>query len=540
MRALMKSLKSIFRSTHEYRSRFLGYLMLGLTPFLLIALFMNLHFLQSRLADLAEITHGVSTQACSQLSSLYSMSTNLAQNVHIHTNLQNEVLPTYGQNNDYQVLNRNFFKLQSLMSAYTLLDDILDIRFYMPSGMVVPNGTSILNMDEVEQEPWYGEYMQIRNSRRWYLADGVQDSGARDVLCIIRPIQHPMNFSCIVGYLRIDVALESIRRIIDESCIMEGTSCFIVDHDQGIIWHTGTLDEDSFLSMEDVVTFPASPQYRYITHDMQTYLISEHTIPSSTMSIVYLVPQMSIAKDILMNCMLQFILLMLEILLLVIITAVFSGSLISSKNNQLRLLNEQINPHFLYNTLDLINWQAINQDLPDIYRPIQALSRFYKITLNHGSDFIRIADEVEHICLYLDLQNIRFKNGISYQIEVDPQIRECFILHMVLQPIVENAVVHGIREKDSQRGTIHISASEEHGQLLFVISDDGVGMEKSVADQLLRGDSSVGYGLSNILQRIHLYYGRRYGMTIQSSAGEGTTVRISMPCIRQEPPTRAL
>ena len=540
MRPMLKSLKRALYFPKEYRRRFFGYLALGLTPLLIITLATNLYFLQLQMADSAKIVHSASTQACSQISSLYDMSINLAQNTCVHTNLQDGVLSTYGKSNDYQVLNRNFLKLQALVNSYTLFDELMDVRFYLPTDLAVPNGSTLMYPDKIEQEAWYAEYLVGGNILRWYLADRVQDSGAQDVLCAVRPIQDPMNYSCIVGYLRVDVRLDKVQEIISDSCIMDDTSCFLVDRDQGVIWHAGPMPPERFCEADGVKTAFDSVGPEYVRVGAQRYLISRHSVPSSTMALVYLVPQMSLTKDLLMNCMLQIVLFLLELVLVTLITAVFSSSLLSSRNNQLRLLNYQINPHFLYNTLDMINWQAINQNMPDIYRPIQALSRFYKITLNHGSDFIRVADEVEHIRLYIELQNIRFKNGISYRIEADPGIRDCFILHMVLQPLVENSVLHGILEKDSQSGSILVSAREESGQLVFVIADDGVGMDGTAAKELLRGSSSVGYGLSNIQQRIHLYYGKRFGLSIDSTPGKGTTVWVTMPCIRQEPQHREL
>ncbi len=177
----------------------------------------------------------------------------------------------------------------------------------------------------------------------------------------------------------------------------------------------------------------------------------------------------------------------------------------------------------------MINWQAINQNLPEIYRPIQALSRFYKITLNHGSDFIRVSDELEQLRLYLDLQNIRFKGSIVYRIEAEAEVRDCVILHMVLQPIVENSVLHGIREKGDQAGNLCIRAVREKNHLLFTIEDDGVGMDEETVRRLLRGDSGAGYGLANIQQRIRLFYGSKYGIKIESRPNEGTRVEIRMP-----------
>ena len=151
MRPMLKSLKRAPYFPKEYRRRFFGYLALGLTPLLIITLATNLYFLQSQMADSAKIVHSASTQACSQISSLYDMSINLAQNTCVHTNLQDGVLSTYGKSNDYQVLNRNFLKLQALVNSYTLFDELMDVRFYLPTDLAVPNGSTLMYPDKIEQ-----------------------------------------------------------------------------------------------------------------------------------------------------------------------------------------------------------------------------------------------------------------------------------------------------------------------------------------------------------------------------------------------------
>lgn len=235
---LLKSIGRALRFPRGHRGRFFGYLALGMAPLLAVALAMNVHFLESRLRDSAEIFHSVSTQASSQIGSLYDMASVVATNARVHTNLQNEVLPTYGGENDYPVLNRNFLKIQELINAYTLFGDFMEIRFYLPSSLVVSNGASLLDMDALESEPWYAEYSQLRDIRRWYLADRVQGSGAEDVLCAVRPVQDPMNYSSVIGYLRVDVAIERIEEIVRLSSVLDDTSCFLIDRDQGVICGT--------------------------------------------------------------------------------------------------------------------------------------------------------------------------------------------------------------------------------------------------------------------------------------------------------------
>ena len=521
----MRRFHAAMRGMEGYRTRFLIYLSAAFVPFLVIALIANVHFLNTHLADTAEIVCGVARQAENQLSSIYDTTAGLAQNVRLHTTLQDEVLPTNGRVNDYQTLSRNFQKLRGLVDAFSFSDEILELKFYLPSEMVIPNGKFLLEADIAPQESWYSEYMEQRNIRRWYVADAAFGSGARDVLCLICPLQDALDFSKTIGYLRVDVSRARIEEVLSSGLVIDGASCFLLDADGRVICSSGASGEGLLEGLD----LAARPGYEYVSLDGRSYLAAVGEIGASAMRFVYLAPRANLTRNILANYLLQAVLLVAEILLLAVVTGLFAYSLISARNNQLKLLNCQINPHFLYNTLDLINWQAINQNLPEIYRPIQALSRFYKITLNHGSDFIRVSDELEQLRLYLDLQNIRFKGSIVYRIEAEAEVRDCVILHMVLQPIVENSVLHGIREKGDQAGNLCIRAVRERNHLLFTIEDDGVGMDEEAVRRLLRGDSRDGYGLANIQQRIRLFYGSKYGIKIESRPNEGTRVEIRMP-----------
>ena len=513
-------------SLHRYRKRMLLYILVALVPFLTISLIINLRFLQTHLSDSSHIANNVAAQAASQLSNLYDMGINLAQSARIHTTLQDEVLSNVkNDENDYQALNRNFLKLLSLINAYTLFDDILDIRFYLPSDLVVPNGTSMMPLDEAAQECWYEEYHLSLNSRRWYLTDRIQNSGKQDAFCCICPIQDPGDFSSTVGYLRVDILRSRVEEILESSMVIEDTNIYLVDRTQGTIWHLGDMeDECPSLSKTSSHTTKIGGK---------DYLALSYEISSSTMSLYFLVPWMNIASNTLLNYMSQLVLLIIELILLMLVTVLFARSLVASKDNQLKLLNYQINPHFLYNTLDMINWQAIAQNCPEIYRPIQSLSRFYKLTLNHGADLITVREEIEQIRLYLDIQNYRFGNQVAYTMEIAPDIQDCIILHMILQPIVENAVLHGIREKGTPTGTIDIRAHVETGTLVFTLTDDGIGMTKETVRQVLSRDSSKGYGLNNIHQRIRLYYGNRYGLAIDSTPDIGTTVTVTLPFVNK-------
>lgn len=207
------------------------------------------------------------------------------------------------------------------------------------------------------------------------------------------------------------------------------------------------------------------------------------------------------------------------------------------KHLELKALQAQINPHFLYNTLDLINWMAIRANAPEIRKVVEALSKFYRLSLSKGEDMVSLHDELEHVKAFVAIQNMRFDNGIRLEVEIPEELRDYRIIKLILQPIVENSILHGILEKDCETGTITIRAAIGPGAVWIYIADDGVGMTPEAAAAILSAVSireRHGYGLKNIDERIKLNYGGEFGLSFASKPGEGVQVTIKIPAIRND------
>lgn len=200
------------------------------------------------------------------------------------------------------------------------------------------------------------------------------------------------------------------------------------------------------------------------------------------------------------------------------------------KNAQLKALQVQINPHFLYNTLDMINVMAINGQYQKIRSAIQALSHYYRSSLNSGSDVATLQDEINHVRSYVEIQNLRFEDAIQLTVEAAPELLSCRMFKICLQPFVENSILHGILEKDSESGTIHIHAWKEEPYLYVSIEDDGVGMDDQTMASLFQKplNQEGGYGIYNVQERIKINYGNHCGITFQSEPGVGTTAVIKI------------
>lgn len=203
-------------------------------------------------------------------------------------------------------------------------------------------------------------------------------------------------------------------------------------------------------------------------------------------------------------------------------------SKITQKEAELKALQAQINPHFLYNTLSLINWKALAAGEEDISRMTLAMSTFYRTALNRGRNVLQVEAELSNTRAYLEIQSMLHDGDFDYEIEVQPEILQCESLNLILQPLVENAIHHGIEEKTDGRGKISIRGWKEDNCVWFMVEDNGVGMEQKVADKILTMESK-GYGVRNVDERIRLCYGEKYAMKVESVVGKGTKMTIHFP-----------
>lgn len=205
------------------------------------------------------------------------------------------------------------------------------------------------------------------------------------------------------------------------------------------------------------------------------------------------------------------------------------------RKSELNALQAQINPHFLYNTLDSIIWMIENENYDGAIVMVTALARFFRISLSKGKNVITVRDELEHARNYLTIQNIRYKNKFTYDIKSEEETLNLTSIKLIIQPLIENAIYHGM-EYMSGDGDILVKSYIKNSELYIDIIDNGLGMPQEVADKLLTNESNSqkkgsGIGLRNVHERIQLYFGKDYGLQIYSEPDEGTTIRVHMPCI---------
>jgi len=198
------------------------------------------------------------------------------------------------------------------------------------------------------------------------------------------------------------------------------------------------------------------------------------------------------------------------------------------RSYELRALHSQINPHFLYNTLDTIVWMAEFKDSEKVIAITKALAKFFRLSLGDGAETTSVGDEIDHVRQYLFIQKERYENKLDYEIEVNESILDAVIPKIILQPIVENAIYHGIRPLKSG-GMVKIEAYPNNEDVIFKISDNGIGFDTAKLPEFKHNGLRLGgVGFNNVDKRVRLYYGEGYGLSLISYPGEGTEVMIKI------------
>lgn len=205
---------------------------------------------------------------------------------------------------------------------------------------------------------------------------------------------------------------------------------------------------------------------------------------------------------------------------------------ITLRKTELKALQAQINPHFLYNTLDSIQWMCEQGEMQKAVEMVSSLAKLFRISISKGKELITIEDEIQHARNYLVIQSFRYKNQFTYRFEVDAAVLSYLCNKITLQPMIENAIYHGI-DIASEEGEIVIIVSSEGEDIVFTVSDNGIGMTDEMCRKIINHDTadSYGIGIKNVNDRIKIYFGEQYGLKIESELDVGTKITIRFPKI---------
>jgi len=492
-------------------------------------------------------------------------------------------------------------ELRNLLESVQTAPDIVRARIFTDPGNLY--GFDLLNLfplDNLEERAWRMKVMNAGGSIVWtgVYEENYLDSGPARILSCVRILRHPRNFDQTLGVLMLDVPEKLVADIISELDFPAQSRVYMVDRSGTIIYSAeqslvgtkaalasesdeGILERSvSGVNLFEVRAPIRAADWRLVLEVPKSGL-THRTTTLSQWSGVATIAGMTIMFLILVFMLMAFIINGMNRRIKSVVNTIRTEgvegleesrtdrgsdfyllervvdhlvhrvkdlmeeayrSKMLEREAELRALQAQINPHFLYNTLDTINWLAISRDADDISHMIESLSDYFRLSLNKGKDHVCVADELELARVYLEIQQNRFPSTFTFVIETGPEANMCIIPKLTLQPIVENALLHGIRKNKGKVGTICIHAQRRGDELEITVQDDGIGMEEQLASSLLSESrpllhaegSGSSYGLYNVNERIKLLAGYEYGLAVHSRLGEGTVVTVRLKAMQEK------
>ncbi|KAA8745389.1 sensor histidine kinase [Paenibacillus sp. UASWS1643] len=486
-------------------------------------------------------------------------------------------------------------KLARVLGQFRYNSDIEAVRLYMKQGLAsVTENPDYMNMGNVEHSLWFKNFIASHSFFTWLPSSSFEQDEGRREISVLRVISNAHNIHENDGIVRAQISQSTLISVLEHAIATPSTSVALFNDRGDILSTSGKFLYTSKEFMDMLSQVPADGEMDNTWSDSlefngQRILLGVQTIPETNMSVAMIVPYSDILKS--SNNMrnrLIFIFLLIIPLTLVLsfivagsatkrlrqlirhvrkvkngnfhidplpanqdeigeLTSNFNGMVENVsrlmeetytlgrevKNKELKALQAQINPHFLYNTLDLINVMAIESGNGEISKVVDRLALFYRLSLSNGRETVTLESELRHVESYVSIQNMRFNNAITLILKVPPELLGCEVPKIMLQPLIENAILHGIMERDSEKGEIQVSAKEEKGDLLVEVKDNGIGMEKEMLKYVLNNRAmskgTGGFGIWNIQERIKLNYGSQYGLSFTSLLGSGTTVQMRIP-----------
>ena len=450
-------------------------------------------------------------------------------------------------------------------------------------GCINFDGVTVDKTANVENTEWYKDLIATTPKFFYF----TEKSDGEDKLCIINTIYNPENYSDILGYIKVSADMEIFAQLLSDSTI-QNCDTILTDKRGNVLCSTAD-GQYSKKTREEFLSLTAGA-HGTVKIGGKNYFAIKDITKNSSYATVTVQSKSNAYKDT------YFMFLILFIILTVIALASYAAAHYASRsvirsldtlinamkranfgelkqiknyessntelneaigafNNMVKsidnlveyntnysetlkkyefnFLQMQIKPHFLYNTLDIIQYLAKENKPDDVTYLIKNLSKFYKISLHNKNDLVKIESEIKHISYYTAIENFKHDNSIKLEADISDEIQNMLIPKITFQPLVENAIKHGILEKDVPEGYIRITAEKKDDDVYVYIEDNGVGIEKNKIEDILSQNSSS-VGVSNTDKRLKLFFGAQYGLSIESEPGKFTRVIVKIRAINAD------
>lgn len=489
-------------------------------------------------------------------------------------------------------------RLRSLAALAQENSDIVRMRIFVDDSRVYAGeGVNLFSLDQLRKYLWFQEVLNAGGGLIWtgVYTEDYYEVGEKNVFSVARALRNPQQFDEIIGVLVMDVTEDLMGDILKDLQLSSVFDPFLAGEENVLIYSRGgqpemlnstqlaeagqtdtgifkrEYDKGEAFVIYSTVGATGWKLVAQVSHSEISHRAADQTQFSSIITLVGITILFLILVFVLLTFAVQgtrrrvqtiitmirkegigwleehrsnpdgdFLLLERSVDHLIhkmnIIMEESYRVKVKEREAELRALQAQINPHFLYNALDMINWSAIAHGAEDTSQMIEALALYFRLSLSKGKDHVSVTDELNLARVYLEIQQNRFPSTFVFHISQEPGLELCLVPKLTLQPIVENALLHGIRRSKEKKGTIRIEAKRDGDDVVLTVSDDGIGMEEEVARRLLlepppdvKADGSgSSYGLYNVNERIRIFAGEASGLSIETAPGKGTLVEVRL------------
>ena len=482
-----------------------------------------------------QLIEQVNSDIDSYMDYLHNISVLIASDGDVHDYLFNEKLTEAERRERFVRITRQFGTIMETR------DDIVNI------GIVGENDRYIINSGyfkvnenvEMKSLPWVQKAYEkrgitvISSSHVQNLVDGKYEW----VITLGKALQNKMSRE-LEGLFFVDLNYSSISELCSGISFGSKGYIYILDANGNLIYHPQQQLLYSGLKTEKIQEVLESRESSFVTEDGKLYSISKSRETGWTVVGVSYKEELLKNKEetswiYLISAALIFIASLGMAYVLSYLMEQNVEEQRQKRKSELRALQAQINPHFLYNTLDSIIWMAEWGKTKEVVLMTSSLAKLLRQSISNQNELVRVEEEVEYTRSYLTIQKMRYKDKLEYDIQVSPEVLGQKIPKLVLQPLVENAIYHGIKYKEG-KGIVQIECWIEQKELILRISDDGIGMTEAQLEKIFeKRETDIrknGVGVLNVHERIQLYYGKDYGLRFSSTLGEGTVVEVRIPC----------
>ena len=485
-------------------------------------------------------------------------------------------------------------RLQGMLENIIMTSGDFRVRLFLGSShMFTHDGRNIFSLSEAEGQPWYAPIMQSQSATLWQSTYPVYSLLSSNIpsVSFVRMLRDPNRYNSVLGFVVVDIPQAIFQNILSAANIPDQSYICLLDNEGNTVSASrGSSPDSEAQCREYAQSIPASQKQGSYKGKGEVFLYSY--LANANWFVASIIRSSSSPVNILTSsvgsilAIVSFVLVIFSAFIFIMIQltansiqrktnrilqqmdevgistliapsdannhfdiledkvnalAVSVAELMErnyeeklhSKDLELRLLQAQINPHFLYNLIDQIYWKALSHNAPDVAQMLSSLAKYFRLSLHHGDSIIPLSDEIELVKTYLNLQKIRFGMRFSAEITIDPEAEKYYLPKMSLQPLVENALIHGVLKVPERTGIITIRVTKENEYIYCVVMDNGIGMEPDAASRLIREQPSQpygsGYGVYSVVQRLKLTFNGDCQFQIHSIVGEGTTISFKTP-----------